>query len=342
MQDAEFILKVANPYFIQEEKLQQPTENQSRALIKCAVKKKVFPMFYDGCLQNNISLPKEADALMTSFALRKQKQIESAKLLVDIQEKSKIGLLFFKTFRPFKYIPDDIDILVQNEKDYNILINAIQKEGYLSLKIGTPEVSFRKLEDGTYVDLDVHKRLAVGSLELFNVEQLWQNQAFEEFELSAGYKALKLSEDYEVVREAAYSLLKDFNLSIAGFYLGLNALLNRNLEVIEEISVKNNFVFHLNLYLALVYTLAVKFYGAEAKERLKSYLPENSASLLPLCRNLKVPYPYPFTVITWAYLSKAIGEISHSRNVQVIPQIMKQPASKGISVILDTVRERIF
>jgi hypothetical protein len=200
-------------------------------------------------------------------------------------------------------------------------------------------VVLRKVEKGTYIDLDIHRRLAVGSLDLFEVESLWRNHAYELVELGDGYKALKLSEDYEVVREAAYSLLKDFSVSIAGLYIGINAMMNRNLAVIEKIAFEENFSMHLHLYLNLVYCITCELFGSEAKLLLR-YKQEDAPITMNLCRNLRVPYPYPIVAIIWAYASKALLEINRNRKVGVIPQIMRQPASKGIGVLLDYVRER--
>ena len=338
MKTADFVVKIANPYFPLPQDNQTPSENFLHQAMEYAFKKKVFPLFYEGCLKNQINLTKEAQDLMAQFRLRREKQIEAAKLLVDIQEQYGIELFFFKTFRPFNYIPDDIDLLLRDEGSINFLIDILKKEGYFVYNVGTPEVGLRKIEDGVFVDLDVHKHLAVGSLDLFNVESLWGNRAFEIVDLGDGYKILKLSEDYEVVREAAYSLLKDFNLSIAGLYLGINALANRNIAATEKIAYEHNFTLHLRLYLDAVYSAACRLFGSEADKQLR-YRRKDTHFLLKLNRNFTVPYPYPVPAIVYAYMSKAILEINRSKNTAVIPQIMKQPASKGVSVLLNYARE---
>lgn len=340
MNTAEFVVKISNPYF-SDYPVSQISENQMKSAINFAVKKKIFPLFYEGCLKKQIKLPKEAETSYSYFRLHQAKQVEAAKLLCKIQDDEKLDLIFFKTFRPFNYIPDDVDILLRDEGRLDILMARLTAEKYFLHNVGTPEIGLRKIEKDAYVDLDIHKRLAVGSLVLFEAENLWQNNAFEQVHLSSDCSVFKLSEDYEVVREAAYSLLKDFHLSIAGFYLGLNALLNRNLKVIQKIAVKNNFHFHLQIYLSVVYSLAVEYFKEEAIERLKFSYSASSDFLLPLCRNLKMPYHYPFPVIVWAYLYKASLEINRNKNLTVIPQIMKQPASKGIKVLIDTIRERL-
>jgi hypothetical protein len=338
MKIADLVVKVANPYFPIPLGNQPPSENFLIHAMDYACRKKVFPLFYEGCIKNQFQLPKEAHILMSQFRQRREKQIEAAKLLVNIQEQHGIELVFFKTFRPFNYIPDDIDLLIRDEASLRLLISLLKKEDYFVYNVGTPEMGLRKVEGGIYVDLDIHKHLAVGSLDLFDVEGLWRKHTFETLDVGGGYKVQKLSEDYEVVREAAYSLLKDFNLSIAGLYLGINALMKRDMEVIAKIAFEQNFPLHLHLYLDVVYYAACKFFGAEAERQL-CYEQKNEHVPLNLNEDFKIPYPYPVPAIVYAYLSKVILEINRNGNVGVIPQIMKQPGSKGVSVLLDYVRE---
>ena len=338
MNSAEFVVKVGNPYFPVLDTLES-SENLLNSAIKYAVAKKAFPLFYEGCLKNQLQLPREADVLMGYYRRHRAKQIEAAKLLMDIHDKFGVDLMFFKTFRPFDYIPDDVDVLLYDEKSLNLLVNELKNEGYFILKVGTPEIVLRKVEKGNYVDLDIHKRLAVGSLDLFEVKSLWRKHSYEIIELGDGYEAPKLSEDYEVVREAAYSLLKDFNLSISGLYLGINAMMNRNLAVIEKIAVEENFPMHLHLYLDIVYYLACKLFGIEAKIKLRYENKDAPAALMKLCRNIRVPYPYPITAITWAYTSKVWLEIRRNKNLEILPKLIKQPSSKGVGLIMDYLKE---
>ena len=318
--------------------IHQPSEKQLQTLMNYAVRKKALPLFYDGCLKNQLRLPKEASALMAGYYRRREQQIESAKLLLNIQEKYGIDLIFFKTFRPFNYVPDDVDLLLREEKNLKPLMDALKKEGYFLLKVGTPEVVLRKVGKDAYVDLDIHKRLAVGSLDLFEVNGLWQNQAFERIELGDGYRALKLSEDYEVVREAAYSQLKDFNLSIPGLYLGINAMLNRNLSVIKKIAIQENLSFHLKLYLNIVYSVSCKLFGDSFQAKM-GINKVDADSFMQFCKNIRVPYPYPVLLIASAYMAKVMSEIRYNRNFGVLSQLLKQPSSKGIGIAFDYIRE---
>jgi hypothetical protein len=343
---SEFVVKVANPYFALSDDFSDVTEDFLMSSVEFAVRNKIFPLFYEGCLRLGIELPKEADLLMESYERRWRMQTEEIGLLLDVSEKLGVDLMFFKTFKPFRYFPDDVDVLLRSEKDLYPLIAKLREKGYFLLKIGTPEVVLRKIgEGGAYVDLDIHKRLAVGHLDLFQAENLWQKQAYEKFRLEDGRVAIKLSEDYEVVREAAYSLLKDFNLSIPGLYLAIYTLMKGNTRTIEKIAVNENLLLPLNLYLDTARYIACKLFNFEAN--LRPLFNEQYTFMMPLriirsqlSRKFKVPYPYPISVIAWAYLSKVWLEISRNKNLRVLSQMVKQPSSKGIGVLLDYVQER--
>ncbi len=329
-----FVVRVANPYFLLVGSVEDLPRNYLQRAIKFAISNKVFPLFYEGCLKYGIHLPEDANVLMRMYEKRRKMQLEAIKHLLEIRERYGIELMFFKTFKPFRYVPDDVDILLRNEKDLSLLINILKNKNYFIAKIGTPEIVLRRIERGTYVDLDIHTRLAVGHLDLFRSENLWRSQAYEIIEIGDGYKAPKLSEEYEVVREAAYSLLKDFNLSIAGFYLAINAMMRLDLKNAEEIARAENLLPHLHLYLNASYFHAYEVFGPEAVSNLRYEL-DTSLMTSKLCRVNRMPYPYPVPVIVWAYTSKAWLEIHRDKNLKVILQILKQPSSKGIDILLN-------
>ena len=181
-------------------------------------------------------------------------------------------------------------------------------------------------------------------MDLFDVENLWRKHAYEIIEIGEGYKAHKLSEDYEVVREGAYSLFKDFNLSIPGFYLAINTFINRKIESIEKIAEEENLLLPFYLYLDIAHSMAYNLFGSEDNLQLR-YKEEGTSNLLlklvkaDFSKRLEIPYSYPIYIIAWVYFSKLWLEIHRDRNLKVILQIIKQPSSKGIGILLDFIRE---
>ena len=344
MNIAVFVAKVANPYFTSIDNIRNLSRDSLESALEFAVRNKIFPLFHEGCERIKIGLSEKADILMSEYEQRRRKQLEAAKLLLDIYEKQSVELLFFKTFKPFNYVPDDIDILLRYRDDLDLLIRLLEDEGYRLLKIGTPELSMRKIGHGTFVDIDIHTSIAAGHLPLLRTENLWRNCVYKA--IDGGYEIPVLSERYEVVREAAYSLLKDFTVSIPGLYLAINAIMKENLDEVRRIAEEENLLLHANLFLDVAHLLVSNLFGSEVKSQF--HYETRNASELPLKlvradlhRRLRVPYPYPLSVIALAYLSRVRSEMYRDRNLNALIQLIKQPSSKGIGILLDYVRERL-
>lgn len=334
-------MKTANPYFTSFENVQSHSSELLDSSIEFAAKNKVLPLFYEGGLKQGIQLPKKVELLMREYEQRRKAQLEAVKLLSNICRKHDIELMFFKTFVPFNYVHDDIDVLLRNRDDLNLLLDALKGKGYCLLKFGTPEVVVRKVSAGTIVDIDIHKWIAIGHLHLFKTENLWRNVTYHVVE--DGYKVPILTERYEVVREAAYSLLKDFRISVPGFYIAIGALLNGHLDAVRRISEEENLVLHLELLLDAAYFFACKLFDFEARSQLR-YERRNDITPLKLvsgeiCRSGRLPYIFPFPIIALGYLSKISLEMRRNRNFGVLLQIAKQPSSKGMNILLNYLKE---
>jgi len=240
-------------------------------------------------------------------------------------------------------VPDDIDILLRYREHLEIVISLVGDKGYKLLKIGTPEVVVRKTWNGTYVDIDIHTSIAAGHLLLLKTENLWRSFTYKV--VGDGYKIPVLSDRYEVVREAAYSLLKDFMISVPGFYCGINAIIREDLDAVRRIAEEENLLPHVDLFLEVAHSIANGLFGSEAKPfpYEKRNIPMIQLKLIraELRRRLKVPYPYPVFVIVLAYLSKVWCEMHKDRNLEALLQLLKQPSSKGMDVLLNYLRERL-
>ncbi len=342
----EFVVQVANPFFPLPDNAGTPLSSRTlESAVGFAVKNKVFPLFYEGCTKQRIQLPKQACSLMEGYMRRRRAQFEAAELLLDISEKHNIELLFFKTFRSFNYVPDDVDVLLRRRTDLELLINLLKKEGYGLLKIGTPEVVVRKIWNGTYVDIDIHKSIGAGHLRLLKTDKLWQDLAY--VLVGEGYEVPTLSACYEVVREAAYSLLKDFMIPISGFYCAIDAIMEQDMEAVRRIAKDENLLPHVDLFIEVAREIAYQLFGFEADPLIPGRGNEWRMFMvsLPLIRaelrkRLKVPYPYPSLVIALAYFSKAWAQMQHDGDFGTLLQLLRQPSSKGIDGLLAYLRER--
>ena len=336
MRISEFVVRASNPYCKLPDICKHVDQNFLEQAIEFAARNKVLPIFYERCLQLGMRLPKRAELLMRDLHRKRRAQLKAIEQLLEICEMNDIKFMFIKTFKPFNYIPDDIDLLLYRRSDLNILISLLRKEGYNILKLGTPEVVMRKIENGTYVDLDIHTSIAVGYLELFKSDNVWQNQVY--MSIGEGYKVPVLSEDYEIVREAAYSLLKDFMISITGLYLAIHAMMKKNIDNIRRIANEENLLLHLDLFLGTSQLTAQELFvlRIESPWQLEKDLSKMLLKLISsdFYRKRDLPYLFPLPVIAIAYAAKVGTEIYLNKNLKALIQLIKQPSSKGIGHLL--------
>ena len=141
-------------------------------------------------------------------------QRDAIKEFAEIAEKLSLRYLIVKTFKLFPYVPDDVDILIIDANLMSGVINELKKRGYFIRKIGTPEVTIRKVANKTYVDLDIHHKMAAGNYIYYDAFTLWQNHKKITID---GYQIYVPSPQDECVITMAHAVLKEFEILLSDF-----------------------------------------------------------------------------------------------------------------------------
>jgi hypothetical protein len=141
-------------------------------------------------------------------------QRDAIKEFAEIAEKLGLRYIIVKTFKLFPYVPDDVDILVMDTNLMSGVINELKKRGYFIRKIGTPEVTIRKVANKTYVDLDIHHKMAAGNFIYYDAFTLWLNRRKITID---GYQIYVPSPQDECVITIAHAVLKEFEILLSDF-----------------------------------------------------------------------------------------------------------------------------
>jgi len=210
---------------------------------------------------------------------RRRLQSISIGEVVEVAEKFGIRYLIVKTFKLFPYVPDDIDILLLDFNQRDLLIKELLQRGYFIRKVGTPEITLRKVANNTYVDLDIHHKMAAGNYVYYDSEILWRNRR--KMHLN-DYEVYTTSQQDECILTIAHALMKEFEILLSDFlqvYLcvKLNYMDTRYLAVVghrrtfELFSHKIKYI--LSNEIALPYRLhvweAVDIYLHNVRQRIK-------------------------------------------------------------------------
>lgn len=234
---------------------------------------------------------------------RRKEQLKALKDLFEVSEKLDVDLLAFKTFRPFEYVPDDVDIIIMNDSELNSLVSVLLKNGFFIRSKGTPEVTLRKLVNGTFVDFDMHTRIAAGHYEYIDKWKLWKRRRFIEKD---GIKIAVPNAADEMLIFAAHDIMKEFKITLATI---LHVLTLRK-DIVSE-AYKRSSVFGLSC--AFRYLIKI------------SSIFDNYLSDLPL----KVPLP----IVVSSYVENMQYRLK-SQGLRPVKELSLFPSSKGIAALI--------
>ncbi len=334
MNTSAFVAIVANPYISPPDSFLINSSIADKA-VDVAIGNKIFPLFYDRCVQLSIRLSDESEAVAEEYMRRRAEQLKEMMMVTNLCHEFGIEFAFFKTFRPFTYIPDDVDIITKNEADFRRLIHALYDNGYRLLMVGTPAIILRKVTNRTHVDLDIHRAIAVGYLQLFESSSIWDNIIYRD--IGNGFKVPVLSEDYEVITMAAHSLFKDFSLNIPTLYLATYCLLRRRVRRLEELAQKACLALPLNMLLFTALQINRIFYGKEIGSSGEVPFDEiflTDVISADLNQGFTMPYQYPLLLPIYVYAWRTWCAIK-KHNVKTLTQLGRQPFSKGIGLLIN-------
>jgi len=237
--------------------------------------------------------------------------------VAELAEKLGIRILVVKTLKPFDYVPDDVDILIIDDEDFQSLVNVLLERGYFMRKKGTPEVTLRRIVSNTFVDLDMHAKMGVGSYEYVDKHYLWKRRVYRKLD---GKNIATPNDIDELLITAAHAVLKEFTVTLADImHVRSLALFNR--KVIHEATLQAKYI---GLSKSLKYLLDLAY---------QTFI--HSFKIYGRCRvdALNFPHKVPIPVIINAYLEHLRYRFKIHR-LRPIKELLKTPSSKGIAIVL--------
>lgn len=277
-------------------------------LIDYAIKNKVLYLlgFYDERIRN-LQIWRDLDT-------RYREQLKTIIELMDVSRKLEINIIIVKTLKPFPYAPDDIDVLVINNKHLRKLVNYLMNRGYFILKKGTPEITIRKIIGRISIDLDIHTKMGAGPYEYIDKYYLWRRRSCKRIDSTCVITPNPVD---EFLIAAAHAVMKELSINIADTVHVLS--LDRNLlasirKQAETIGLLNAVESFIYLSIASIFRILVG--DNKWKIRIDDF-----------------PIKVPWYMIMKSYLEN----ISYRLRVQYtnpLRELFKIPSSRGISVIL--------
>ncbi|MGC9080000.1 MAG: hypothetical protein ACP5G1_04650, partial [Nanopusillaceae archaeon] len=256
-------------------------------------------------------------SLWQELSRRRTAQVSSIVETVEIADKLGVELLVVKTLKPFLYVPDDIDILVIDDEKIDYLIEYLRKKGYFIRKIGTPEITMRKLTNKTYVDLDIHTKMAAGPYVYIDKYYLWKRHIYKTV---LDRKIPTPNDVDEILITVGHGIMKEFHLLLADIF----HLLSITPEMHQEARLQAE---KIGLSTPYKYTMrvATSFINHVVSEVSR---PKQLGNAL-----FGFPRKVPLAIIIKSYLENLNYRVKKEHTTP-IKQLIKAPSSKGIGILL--------
>jgi len=242
---------------------------------------------------------------------RRAEQRQAIAEIATIAETRRIDLMIVKTFKPFDYVPDDIDVLVIDENTVEDLIQELMCRGYRIRKVGTPEITLRRIANKTFVDIDIHDKLGAGFYEYIDKHYLWRRRETVEID---GARIAKPNPVDELLITAAHAVLKELRIILADV---LHVAISSKNGVLREALMQSRKVGLLK---------ALRF--LERVSALALQMSKNEREI-----ELKFPLNVPPHVIFMAYLENLKHRVEIG-GMKPLKELVKTPSSKGIGILL--------
>ena len=294
-----------------------------------ATKNKIFLCFYERSRALRVNMSPETHLFADQLVLRKAAQRVAVKETAAAADSLGTEFIAVKTFKPFNYVGDDVDILMHNKRDIEILKKQLQTRGFFVRKQGTSETTLRKFVMDSPVDLDIHDKLAAGQVEYIDSQQLWENSVKKSID---GVELFTPSAEYEILITIAHSLIKESRMTLADLYHYLIALKTLGPSVLSELASCNGLTNSLRIFNYVARTFLDGF--------AKGQLIEADGGLSRAIRsrilnsNSRMPYAYPPEALVYAH----IGNFKHQlvrKGFHAIADYIRLPSSKGIALMFD-------
>ena len=189
---------------------QLKTENITNFL-KLAEKNKI-PLLFLREAASKIEL-EATKTMLLKYEEKYERSIELTKFVASAFKKSDINYTFFKTMKPFPYVPSDVDVLFWTNSDLKKAVRTLTGEGCKVLAEDTYGVTmFSPLHD---LNIDLTTQIAVSGLIYVNKESLVNHTRELEF---YGTTVKTLNSPADLVVVTAHSIFKEQMFTLSDYY----------------------------------------------------------------------------------------------------------------------------
>jgi hypothetical protein len=318
--------------------------------IAIARKNKVFLAFYTGLTNLHLRVPNHAMEMAEKEFKRKTLYEEALAEIAEAAERENIEFMVFKSIKPFPYVGDDVDVFIPNNEGFRAFIELLRDLGYQSLGGGPPEETVAKRVQGFSIMIDVHRAFSASYIPYVDGARVWRRRVKCRFN---GFDIFVPSMEDEILILVGHSLFKEFRMNLAEFFNALMLFSRVDWLILNKLALAEKMSYALGIFTQIVrrryeviYQKSFPFSDFNALN--DHYLLKVAFKVIDcdLKDSVNMPYYYPLSLPTIAYLSKLEESIvsGERESLNILLSFIKAPFTnkEGINVLWNYITNHVI
>jgi hypothetical protein len=287
------------------------------SFLQVAEKNKI-PLLFLRTIVSGVSDHPFVSALLR-YEQRHQRTLDLVKFVSSILEEEKIRYTFFKTLKPFPYVPSDVDILLWSNDDLKSLEKRLNGEDCVSLERDAYGVT---MFNSTYkLNIDLTTQIAVSGMVYMNKELIFDHVNEINF---YGNMVQTLDPPAELLAVMAHSVFKEQIFTLSDYYtLVLSA---QYWEEASKLAEKLHLKHALETVLKLTNSITVSAFGSLRPLSRKTKALEINYEPTFSDEEIELPKKYDLSSMIVELLKKFATDSNTTRSLSTAAKSFGDPA----------------
>ena len=256
---------------------------------------------------------------LLQYEQRHQRTLDLVKFVSSMLEKEKIRYTFFKTLKPFPYVPSDVDILLWSNDDLKSLEKRLNGENCVSLERDVYGVTMFSRTHKLNIDLTT--QIAVSGMRYMNKKLVFDHINEIDF---YGNIVRTLEPPAELLAVTAHSLFKEQMFTLSDYYTLV--LLAQHWEEASKLAEQLHLKHALKTVLRLANTITLNAFGSLKPFSRKTEALRINPESTSYERDLKLPKKYELSTMVVELLKKIATDPNATGSLATVAKSFGSPS----------------
>ena len=282
----------------------------------------------------------------TDYQKEKMKYLETVDTIVRVSQvlsNANLDHTIFKTIRPYRYSPADIDVLIFGKKsDYVKSVKAMKNIGYEVVALGPRSTTLRDREAN--IGIDLYEQVAVSFITYMDKQTLKKYTTITKLPNGNYVKSLMPEADLSCI--ITHSIVKEQMYTLSEYYTFIHYLKQMNIDNFVQLVRHNNIVSAVRTHAsitALLHKVAHKTIPKQLQQILDNLGQENFETTKLIENEYETPHKYHPITVAKSLLEIAKGKkCRSSMAIQIYQMVHPSFAKKFLKILIEHITRETY